>query len=205
MSKETEIFLKKFPSIEKLFNFFQPRMWGYMLQHVDACVTQPCITLGKVDAIYNCDGAARQIVKAQLIGIYLTSTARDELNQHAANLAADLFVTKYGHECTLYALMLYFGNYLVEYKTSYTQFDVQDILLQFSRKFLPWWRSKIGVVTDEQETERECVVSLEQMLRIWVREGRSDEDFREGGLYRIGIVTDAMLRQARKDVEDGII
>lgn len=200
-----EQFLEKFPSTEKLIRFFAPSMWGYCLQHIDDCVNQPCITLSQVDAVYNQFGVAQNIVKSQFVGIYSLSTAREELNQQAANLATDIFISKYGNECTLYGLMLYFSGYLTEYKASFSQYDVQDILQQFSKKFLPWWRNKVGIAkTEDQEPVKERGISIQQMLRIWVQEGRTDEDFRNGGLYRTGQITDAMIRKARKEVADGI-
>ena len=180
-------------------------MWGYCLQHLDDCISQPCITLSQVDAVYHQFGTAQMIVKSQFVGIYSMSTAREELNQQASNLASDIFISKYGNDCTLYGLMLYFANYLTEYKSSYAQYDVQDILQQFSKKFLPWWRNKIGIYkTEDQEPQQETGISIQQMLRIWVQEGRTDDDFKNGGLYRIGQITDAMILKARKEVKDGV-
>lgn len=110
-----------------------------------------------------------------------------------------MFIAKYGHQCSLYDMMLYFANYLLEYKGSYAQYDVQDILQQFSKKYLPWKR----LVTESNEKEDEWKtygLTLQEMMLIWVRDGRTDEDFKEGGLYRMGRITDKMIEDARNHI-----
>ena len=103
--------------------------------HATECATQPCITLAMVDALYDKEGTIQtlamvdalydkegtiqRIVRGMFTGMYSLTTSREPLNQQASDMAADLFIAKYGHECTLYAMMHYFGNYLTEYKASY--------------------------------------------------------------------------------------
>lgn len=184
-------------------------MWAYALQHQSECLSYPCITLRMIDGLYGTDGAAQAIVKTQLVGVYQLSTARDQYNDNAAVMAAGLFVSKYGYECTLYAMMLYFGNYLTEYKSSFAQYDVQDVLQQFGRKFLPWWRQKrergrtpVGEATGTKAagvpTGREAMLIH---LRRCVRDGT---DIRQGGLYRTGLVSDADIERAEREVAAGI-
>lgn len=186
-------------------------MWAYALGHQEECLTYPCITLRMIDGLYGTDGAAQAIVKAQLVGVYQLSTARDQHNDNAAAMAAGLFVSKYGHECTLYAMMLYFGNYLTEYKSSFAQYDVQDVLQQFGRKFLPWWRSRRERgrgVADSGSVGRPMPgvpVGREAMLIHLRRCVRDGTDIRQGGLYRTGFVTDADIERAEREVKEGII
>ena len=202
--------MQSFPTIEKVYGFFVPAKWAYCISHVEECLSYPCVTLRQLDGLYGTDGAAQAIVKAQMIGVYRLCTAREQYNDDAAGMAAGLFVSKYGHECTLYAMMLYFGNYLTEYKSSYAQYDVQDILQQFGKKFLPWWRAKRG----RRSASEPSGVSVSQRgvptgdealhihLRRCVREGR---DIRLGGLYRLGIVSDADIERAEREVREGVI
>lgn len=186
-------------------------MWAYALQHQSECLSYPCITLRMVDAVYGSDGAALAVIKNQLVGVYQLSTAKDQYNANSVSMAAGLFISKYGHECTLYAMMLYFGNYLTEYKSSFAQYDVQDVLQQFGKKFLPWWRSRrerdrsvTGIGTGGRTvprvpTGREAILIH---LRRCVRDGT---DIRQGGLYRTGFVTDADIERAEREVANGII
>lgn len=86
----------------------------------------------------------------------------------------------------------------MEYKSTYAQFDVEDILIQFGRKFIP--RKRLRTEPEQgQPTSNEQAISLEELILIWVREGRTDEDIRKGGLYQIGMITDEMIRDARDE------
>lgn len=193
-------FRQKFPDVTKLYNFFAPTMWGYAIAHTKECLTYPCITLRQVDEIYHCGGVAQNIVRNQLVGLYQMTTAKEQYNSNAANIAADLFIAKYGHECTLYDIMLYFGNYITEYKSSFAQFDMQDILLQYNKKFLPWKRMCIGQQQDEVPKLENNVAKGKDGLEAWLRKSISDgEDVRKGGLYSMGIVTEADVQRIEKE------
>ena len=169
-------------------------MWSHALMHIDECLTYPCISLAQVDDAYNAPGTAKNIVRGHLIGIYSLSTAREKYNEQAADLASNLFMAKHGKLCTLYDTMLYFGDYLMTYKQSLSAYDVQDILLQFGRRYLPWKRSR---VLPEQEQQSKGI-TIEEMVYRWVAGGRTDEDFHENsGLYRQGNITDKMIQAAR--------
>lgn len=193
--------MEVFPTIGKVYSYFCPARWEHALSHVDECLTHPCVTLAQVDELYHVMGAAKAIVKGQLTGIYSLSTAREQYNEQAADLATAMFIAKYGHVCSLYDMMLYFGNYLLEYKSSYAAFDVQDVLMQFSRKYLPWKRQRVR--PDESQQQQTKGITLAEMVYKWVADGRTDEDFREGGLYQGGIITDAMIAAARAEFAKG--
>lgn len=124
-------------------------------------------------------------------------------------MAADLFIAKYGHECTLYAMMLYFGNYLTEYKASYAQYDVQDILQQFGKKFLPRWRQRLAENEQPQQVKEAAqpvgIDGLKVMIRNRLYNGETVEQLKDGYLYSAGIMTDAMIAEAVQAVKDGII
>ena len=110
-----------------------------------------------------------------------------------------MFVAKYGGYCTLYDTMLYFANYLLEFKQSFSAFDIQDILQQFSKKYLPWRRQRVRPEEDQQQQTKG--ITLAEMVYKWVADGRTDDDFREGGLYQSGIITDAMIQATRAEYQ----
>lgn len=194
---ETEKFLQCFHSIEKVYSFFCPGRWDYAIEHTTECLTYPCITLNQVDGLYNAPGAATNIIKGHIIGVFGHSTAREQINAQAADLAASMFVAKYGGYCTLYDTMLYFSNYLLEFKQSFAAFDIQDILQQFSKKYSPWKRARLQTNSDTQETPG-CGGLEEAMVR-WMLQGTTDADIRAGGLYAMGRVTDKMIEDARAE------
>ncbi len=191
--------MKAFPSIEKVYSFFCPGRWEYAIRHTNECLAFPCITLSQVDSLYDTLGAATNIVKGHIVGIFGLSTAREQINEQAANLAAEMFVAKYGGYCTLYDTMLYFANYLLEFKQSFSAFDIQDILQQFSKKYLPWRRQRVRPEEDQQQQTKG--ITLAEMVYKWVADGRTDDDFREGGLYQSGIITDAMIQATRAEYQ----
>ena len=197
-----------FPTVETLLRFFSPARWGYCVMHATECATQPCITLAMVDALYDKEGTIQRIVRGMFTGIYSLTTSREPLNQQASDMAADLFIAKYGHECTLYAMMHYFGNYLTEYKASYAQYDVQDILRQFG-KFLPRWRQRLAENDQPQQVKEAAqpvgIEGLKVMIRNRLYNGETLEQLKGGYLYTAGIVTDEMLTEAVQAVKEGII
>ncbi len=201
--------MDKFPTVEKLFKFFCPAKWGFCLAHTDDCTQQPCITLSQVDAAYSTPGTAKNIVSGMFIGLYSMTTAKEPYNQQAANLAAELFVAKYGNECTLYGLMLYFANYLTEYKSSFAQYDVQDILQQFPKKFVPWWRQRLSGGSEQPQQSSDTgqpkgKEALPIMLRSRLCDGESVESIKRGFLYSSGMITDTMISEAEQAVKDGV-
>ena len=141
-------------------------------------------------------------------GIYSLTTSRESYNQQASDMAADIFIAKYGHECKLYAMMLYFGNYLTEYKASYAQYDVQDILRQFG-KFLPRWRQRLAENEQPQQVKEAAqpvgIEGLKVMMRNRLYNGETVEQLKDGYLYSAGIMTEAMIAEAVQAVKEGII
>lgn len=194
---ETEKFLSSFPSIEKVYAFFSPGRWDYAIEHTTECLTYPCITLNQVDGLYHAPGAATNIIKGHIIGVFGLTTAREQINAQAANLASSMFVAKYGGYCTLYDTMLYFANY-PEFKQSFSAFDIQDILQQFFKRYLPWKRSKLQINSEDTQETPGCGGLEEAMVR-WMLQGTTDEDIRAGGLYAMGRVTDKMIEDARAE------
>ena len=202
-------FLKVFPTVDKVLRFFSPAKWGYCLTHATECANHPCIALSQVDAVYNSPGTAQDIVKGMFIGVYSMTNAREPLNEQSSQIAAELFLAMYGQQCSLYQMMLYFGGYIVEYKASYAQYDVQDILMQFGRKFLPRWRQSLAENDQPLQVKEAAqpvgVEGLKVMLRNRLYNGETVEQLKEGYLYTAGIVTDEMLTEAIQAVKDGII
>ena len=199
-------FMAKFPSVEKLYRFFAPANLPYAIAHEQDCVTSPCITLNRVDEAYQTQGCAQTIIRNLIVGVYSMSTAREPMQQDAANNAAGLFVAKFGNECTLYGAMLYFGNYLTEYKSTFAQFDVQDILQQYGKKFVPWWRSRLSRVANEEPRTKaingpQGKEGLKMYIRTEINKGR---DLKGGYLYQSGIITDAMIQQAETEIKNGV-
>lgn len=159
-----------------------------------------------IDTVYHVDGLAKQIVRNQIAGIYSLCTARDQYNTQGVDMASDLFLAKYGKQCTLYAMMLYFGNYLVEYKSSYAQFDMQDILQQFGKKFLPWWNSQQKSPSEFiEQKQTESLVGTQAMHRMFADRlinGATLDDIRNSNLFKLGYCKEEDLAQIQRIAEE---
>lgn len=203
MKREAEQFKKAFPSIDKVYKFFAPNMWGYIGSHKSELYEKPCIMLKYVDAIYEVNGAAQWIVKVQFLGLYNMSMSKEPFTDETAKIAADLFLSRYGMNCSLYMMSLYFANYIMDYKTTYTQFDVQDILRQFGDKFLSHWNATVDARENPYDKEKQKTDEPlgTRALQLWLADAiRRGEDVRNGGLYHIGIVTEKMIAEEEKKI-----
>ena len=196
---EAEMFKMQFPW-ERVCTFFVPSMWGHIISHMDEYKMEPCVTLNFVDSLYNVKDGAKWLIKTNMTKIYSLSMSKEPFAEENADIAADLFIGKYGSQCTLYMMAIYFGSYLSDYKSQYaSQFDIQDILKQFREQFLPIWGRTLDnkeVITDDKgHPDR---MRGDEALQEWLyREIEKGNDVRTGGLYRLGIVTDKMIAETK--------
>lgn len=169
------------------------------MAHTEDVFSKPSVTLRQLDMIHGAGTAAR-LVANQITGICSSTNSRDVLRQDALTQNSEMFVAKYGHECTLNAMMLYFANYPLEYKSSYGQFDIVDILQQFGKKFLPWWRMRQQPVKPREQQTGGRPVGRDALLRYLADEflsGKTADQIKaESGLYRIGRLTDQDINAA---------
>lgn len=197
---EAQRFKEKFPDIYKVYAFFAPATYGRALANIDKCLTEPSILLADVDSLYSTSGAAKTIISNQFVGLYSLSTAKESFNRSAADLAADIFLGKYGAICSIYALIVYFAKYLTDYKASFAQFDVQDILLQFGKRFLPWWRERLAetknVAPQPQRAEFDPIAERNAyLLEEYVSKGL---DVRQSKLYAYGLITEDEVKELER-------
>ena len=140
---EGEAFLRIFPSERDVLSFFAPVTWAAAVAHADKCTVFPYMTLQMLDLIY-CEGLAVRMVENNLRGIFSLARPQEPIYDFAVRQAAQLFVAKFGTELSAYATLLYFGQYLTDYKSSYGQFDLIDVLRQCGKAFIPKWRTRLG-------------------------------------------------------------
>lgn len=198
---DIQVFVERFPSPQEVLNVFTPSNWGMFMREQERCLNAPNVTLAMLSSYYDKSTSAELVVN-QYKGLHALTSAT-VFNDKGVRLAADLFLANYENQLSPYSLMIYFARYSGAYKTTYRDFDTQDILQQCGKKFIPWWNTLKAQRTDLQAPEAEELLTkgipLEEMVLRWVREGRTDQSFREGGLYRIGSITDAMIAKARDE------
>jgi len=199
---DLEAFRTHFDSVEKLTRVFAPSMWGAMISKRESCFTSPCITLAQIDEVYGTQGLAKQIVRNQFVGVYSMCTAKEPYNTNSLEIAADLFIAKYGKQCSMYAMMMYFGNYITEYKSSFSQFDMQDILQQFGKKFLPWWNNQQEDPSEFKEQKQESGLTgkdaLYQLFASRLQNGETLDDLRNSNLFKLGFCKEEDLAEIQR-------
>lgn len=129
------------------------------------------------------------------------------LEDDVCRSVADIFLGRYGAECTPVKLLCYFANYS-GFKGSFREFDPEDIIVQYANKFQPWWGGQMakyyndGRATVVEEPLSNSVDSLKICVRRWIENG---EDPREKNLYRLfHIVTDELIEEVQNDISSGV-
>lgn len=190
-------FLKNLPTAENLTTFCTPTNWPRIITKADELANTPCPTLAQIDEVYNCEGLALSLIVAQFRGIHALSGTREPFNENACRMIAELFLAKYGYECTPFSLMAYFAAYISDFKVSYAQFDMQDILTQYGRKFLPRWRDRIR--PDEATSSEEVSNDFAGLPLAWMMMGETADEIRDGWLYENGYLTEEIIVKAEAD------
>lgn len=196
---DIQVFAERFPSPEEVLNVFSPSNWGMFLREQDRCTNAPNVTLAKLSEYYD-TSTSTQLVVNQYRGIFDLASA-NEYNEKGVRMAADIFLSNYEHELTPYSTMLYFGRYSSLYKSSYRDFDLQDILLQCRKKFLPWWNQMKAQQAERQaQAEQQTKgVTLQEAIVRWMMKGETVESIKGGGLYELGRINDAMIETAKAE------
>lgn len=183
-------FKRFFPSEKEAIAFFAPAKWEEALHHVEKCTLCANATLRVMEEFY-LTGTAKIMVCNNLIGIYSVAKPSESINRETIDRAAQLFVGKYGTDITPFGMLYYFANYLLEYKNSYSPFDLQDVLRQCGKVFMPWWQSRLARINTpkaEQGVKETGTAALYSYLRReYVAKGR---DIRESALYQYGRITE---------------
>lgn len=202
---EIRRFKTLYPYESDVLGKFSPSNWARAVENQEKCYSAPCVMLKHLDRVYNHNGLAKLVVKNNMIGVYSASSATYQYKEDVMNMVADMFIAKFGGELNLYAMMLYFANYLLEYKGTYKEFDMQDVLQQCGKKFLPWWRSKVQSYqpqTDNEEDESNTGL-VGQEAKIWmiaqrIKEGQTVEEIKMCNLCKLGMLTDDEIEQAKQ-------
>lgn len=194
-------FKSQYPTSSVVIQTFSPPNWGVMLGNVDKCIKAPYVTFKQLDKMYDFAGSLSQkLIQEQLIGIYSITAAKEAANYNSMNLVSSLFCAKYGNICTPFTMMLYFGNYITEYKSSYSQFDAQDIIQQYNRKFLPWYQKAVSEHDNNEDKPQQTGIvgkeALVEYLSKILRNGGTINDLKETNLYKMGMCDDKDIEQA---------
>ena len=189
--EQLQRFMRTFPTEKSVIDYFAPKKWEAALANRAACLGFGMVTLNFIKLFYG-ESIAQQIVKNNLVGLYTVARPREILSDQALNLAAGLFVGKFGNDLSIFGALYYFASYLTTYRNSFATFDLQDVLRQCDQKFMPQWRTSIHRnerrQPENQGTEETGRAALFTYLRReYVAKGR---DVRESNIYKVGALAE---------------
>jgi hypothetical protein len=189
---EASRFRELFPSDDSVIAYFSPSRWPEAAANPQKSVMLPSVTLAMVDQLYR-EGLAVTVVVNNIVGLFAVSRPREPLYREAIQQTARLFVGKYGSQLSMFAMLLFFADYLTDYKGSYGQFDLPDVLRQCGKSFLPTWRSRY----DRQQRQRSPLDDIrarevgKPALLSYLRRAYIDRglDFHEAPVVKLGFLT----------------
>lgn len=195
-AQTTEIsrFMRLFPSEQSVLDYFAPGKWAAALANRPKCLLFNMVTLNVVSKYYG-KSVALQMVKNNLVGLYTVARPHEFINEKALDLAASIFIGSFGCELPVYGILYYFASYLSRYRSSYTAFDLQDVLRQCDQKFMPQWRIAIhrsekrnDTDTGTKEVGKAALITY--LRNEYVAKGR---DIRTSALFQKGLIAEAEL------------
>lgn len=195
--EDVERFKGMFKDEESVLSFFAPVKWSGATRDAGNCLMCPTMTLRLLNLVYDSDDLAKGVVYNNLSGIYRMSGERERINEDVADMTADMFVSKYGAELSVFGALCYFAEYLTDWKSSYGRFDLQDVLRQCGKGYLPRWRDKVGRMEEAQKRNEERSEQVGKaamwsyLRREYVEKGRS---IKESALYMNGMMTEEEVR-----------
>ena len=208
LTESKQIFLQRFPSLDKVYKAFGPDSWRYALEHVDKAVNTAVPTLNRLNLIYNTKDADMALFLKHFLGYYLmVERSGKELGKDVCTNVAAIFLGRNGAECTPVKLLCYFANY-PEFKDTFREFDPEDIIIQYNKKFKEWWGNQVakyGYTTMKPQTDDKQPCGLDALkltVRGWIENG---EDLRQHDLYKVfHSITDEMIDEIEKEIALGV-
>ena len=208
LTESEKRFLQRFTTLEKVYKAFGPDSWRYALEHVDMAVNTVTPSLNRLNQIYNTKDADVALFVKHFLGYYLmVERSGKVLGEDVCTNVAAIFLGRNGGECTPVKLLCYFANY-PDYKESFREFDPEDIIIQYNKKFKEWWGSQVAKygytsVKPQSDDKQPCGLDgLRLQVRKWIEQG---EDPRQHTLYKFSHgVTDEMIAEAEKEIALGV-
>ena len=144
LTESEMVFLQRYPTLDKFYKAFGPDSWRYALEHVDKAVNTVVPSLNRLNLIYNTKDADVALFVKHFLGYYLmVERSGKELGKDVCTNVAAIFLGRNGAECTPVKLLCYFANY-PEFKDTFREFDPEDIIIQYNKKFKDWWGSPVA-------------------------------------------------------------
>lgn len=216
--------LAKFPTGADLQRWATSSNWQmFVAGDYAALAARHSPKLKQLGDIYGMRGLGGAIVRQNLVAVAQVSSTRFQPSDQSFDIAAQLFIGKYGHTCTLYMMMTFFANYMIDYKRTVGTFDIADILSGY-RLFEAKWNLAVGKAEDIKPVRSSQKATGQEELKAYLRqaiaeygaeayiqegtrpwnplENGYDESERPkiGGLIRRGAITPEQVREIARDM-----
>lgn len=149
--------------------------------------------LSQVNEAYGESGLALTFVVQMFSSIYAQGNANGVCNADVLNMNANLFLSQYGNQCSMFDMLIYTGTYRSKYKSEFaTSGDLSDVIKQF-----PKYLKHKGFVQDankpkqqEEPQQKEKKLVGKEALEYYLRKAAERGDnLLEGGLVSFGVVS----------------
>lgn len=192
---DAEAFLRIFPSEHEVLAYFAPAKWAAAIANADKATSFPEMTLKMLDTTYS-KGLAERLVDNNIRGLYSLGRPHEPIINNVVQQSAQLFVAKYGADLSVFGTLLYFAQYLTDYKSTYGQFDLIDVLKQCGKAFLPAWLKRLGRMERGKHKMEKCVETGRAALYSYLRREYLDKgrDLSESNLVQFGVVSEEEIR-----------
>ena len=181
------------PSYENVLVYFSPAKWAGVLAKKSHSLLYPEMSLRLIDEQY-VPGLSSQVIKNNIAGIYTIASPKEPFIEEDIDRLADMIVSRYGGELSLFGIYYYLASYLTDYKDTYSRFDVTDIVSQCG-KYMTWWRNALAKVEEKHEEDDGRDVG-EAALVTYLRREYLDKglDIRDSALYKAGKIPQTVIK-----------
>ena len=190
--EEVTAFRRLWPSYEHVLLYFSPAKWAGVLAKKSHALLYPEMSLMILDEQYE-QGLASQVILNNLANIYVIACPKEPFIEEDMRRLADMIVSRYGGELSLFGIYYYLASYLTDYKDTYSRFDVTDIVSQCGR-FMNWWRNALAKMEEKQQADESKDVGDTALISYLRREYLAKGlDVRDSALYKAGKISKSVL------------
>lgn len=196
---EIERFKACCPTLQSLYNFFQPKNCCKVLaREVDALTKWPQVTLNQVGVAYDNEALPTRFVRLMFTTIYAYANNGATIRADILDMEIGIFLAKYGNTCTMFDLMLYMATYSNTYRPDYaSKSDISDV----TKRFPDYLRHKAQVQDankpkqEEARTSEKKATGAEEMESYLREAAERGDNLLEGAIVKFGVVSVAHAKE----------
>lgn len=171
---------------------------GAVIANMGTYINYPQIYLSQINEAYGNFTLDMYFSVMMFSSIYAQGNANTVANKEVINTNASLFISQFGHQCTMFDLMNYMGTYRSKYKSEFANAgDLSDVIRQFPKylKYKEYLEDTNKPKQEETRTEKNEPRGREA-LELYLKEAAERGDnLLEGGLVKFGGISVAHAKE----------